>query len=211
MRIAPNHPRLRLVAIVCWILGGWWVVQLSLLNPFVYPPLLTIAVVLASSVLLAVGIAFWQLATDKRAGVVLDAKGLMLNMGHYAAFIAWENISDVGVSQHRASLLALGSNRQLGFKLRNPHAYLQSYEVRLPAAHGPLAVALRLLDWVLRPICYTAALPTVEHLERTRTRTGYDVLIPEALLGGRAEAFVEMVQHYCFDPGYRRILGKCQA
>ncbi len=208
MRIAPNHPRLRIVAIICWVLGGWWVVQLALLNPFAHTPLLTVAVVLISVVLLAVGIAFWQLATDKRAGVVLDTKGLMLNLGHSAAFVAWENIADVGVSRHCSHLLTLGSNQQLGFKLRDPDAYIQSYEVRLPAAHGPLAHLLRLLDRLLRPLQRDTKLPTAQQLARSRARTGYDVLVPEALLGGRAEAFVEMVQSYCFDPRRRQMLDK---
>jgi len=39
-------------------------------------------------------------------------------------------------------------------------------------------------------------LPTVNDLERTRTRTGYDILVPETFIGGKADAFINLVQAY---------------
>ena len=101
--------------------------------------------------LLAIGIAFWQISVDKRAGIVFDAKGLLLNLGHSSAFVAWENIERAGVSGYRASLLALGSRLQLGIRLHDVGPYVQSYEERLPAAKGVLAHGLWLLQSLLRP------------------------------------------------------------
>lgn len=204
MRIAPNHPRLRAVAFVCWALGSWWILHLGFAST--HTRLLSIALALAAIVLLAIGIAFWLLGTDRRAGVIFDSKGLMLNLGHSAAFVAWDNIAAIGVSRHRTSLLSLGSAAQLGIKLRDPQAYIQSYEERLPASNSLIARALRLLDRSLRPFRRRTAAPTVETLERTRARCGYDVLVPEALLGGKATAFVEMVESYRYDPHQRRML-----
>jgi hypothetical protein len=202
MRIAPDHPRLRAVAIGCWIFGCWWAIQLGVAS--LYTHALSIAIAFLAIVLFALGVAFWLLGTDHRAGIVFDSKGLMLNLGHSAAFIAWDNIAAIGVSRHRASLLTLGSPHQLGLKLRNPQAYIQSYEERLPASTGLFARALRLLNRALRPFEHKPSAPTLDTLSRLRDCTGYDVLVPEALLGGKAEAFVELVEVYRTDLRWNR-------
>lgn len=209
MRITPNHPRLRLIALLCWIVGSWWLTQIILLNALNPMPVLSVAILLSGAIFFAVGIAFWQLGLDQRAGIVLDRKGLMLNLGHSAAFVAWDNVAAVGVCHRRDSLLALGSRHQLGIRLQNPEAYIQSYEQRLPSASGPLAASLQTLYRTLQPLRQLdEGLPTIDHLRRTRARTGYDVVIPEAFLGGKAEAFINMIETYCYDPQQRQILGK---
>ncbi len=195
MRINPDHVRLRVVAMVCWVLAAWWIIQFgSLLS--VSPPWLVVAVALGGIVFLAVGIAFWELGTDRRAGVMLDDKGVMLNMGNYAAFITWENIAAVGVTPYRGTLLFLGSSRQLGIRLNDAEAYIQSYEERLPASHGPLGWMLRRIEGLLRSLHQHDRAPTLEGLAQIRTRTGYDVVIPETLLGGTAEAFAQLLEVY---------------
>jgi hypothetical protein len=166
-----------------------------------------VGVELLGLLLLAIGVAFWQMSVDKRAGIVFDAKGLLLNLGHSSAFIAWDNIERVGVSGYRASVLALGSRRQLGIRLRDVQAYVQSYEDRLPAAHGALAHGLRLIQSLLRPYQRLADAPILGHLTQTRAETGYDVLVPEALLGGAADAFVDLVDTYRLRSSERRTLG----
>lgn len=197
MRIQPNLSRLRIVAIVCWLLSGWWLVHIGRIETIVHTSIFLVAAILASSIFLAIGIAFWQLGTDRQAGLFLDAKGIMLNLGHYAAFVAWNNLESMGVSQHRSSLLALGSSRQLGIRLCDTDLFLQTYEERLPASHGPLGATLRLLDRLLRPWNHHRALISPEEqLRRNRERIGYDILIPEALLGKRAEEFVELASQY---------------
>jgi len=156
--------------------------------------------------LMAVGVAFWQLSSDLRAGIVFDTKGLLLNLGQSSAFITWENIERVGVSQHRSSLLTLGSLWQLGIALRDARPYLQSYETRLPAAQGVLARGLRLIERTLRPYRRVSDTPIANQLASCRLQTGYDVLIPEALLGGGADAFVDLVEAYRLRPSARRTL-----
>jgi hypothetical protein len=196
MQTQPDRTRLRIVAIVCWLLGGWLILQPTPLGWLHTGPLLAVALVLAGVIVLALGIAFWSLGTDQRAGVALDDKGLMLNLGHYAAFVAWDNIAALGVSEQRNSLLTLGSARQLGIRLHDPQRYLQSYEERLPASGGLVGLALRLLRGVLcwvRP-CHTEL--TTDDLARMRTRTGYDILIPETLLGQSSEEFLMLVQPF---------------
>jgi hypothetical protein len=208
MRISPDHPRLRLVALGCWAISGWCMLQggrLAGAGPVF--SIMVVGVLLLALLLLAVGVAFWQIGLDKRAGIVLDAKGLLLNLGHSAAFVAWENIEQVGVSSYRASVLALGSRRQLGIRLRDTSAYVQSYEDRLPAAPGPLARGLRLIQSALRPFRPIADRPIVGHLSQCRAETGYDVLVPEALLGGRATAFAELVDIYRLRSSERAVLG----
>ncbi len=209
MRITPNHPRLRLIALLCWIVGSWWLMQIVLFDAWYPTPFLPVAILVSGAIFLAVGIAFWELSLDKRAGIVLDRKGLMLNLGHSASFVAWDNVAEVGLCRRRDSLLALGSRYQLGIRLYDPAAYIQSYEQRLPSASGPLAFLLQTLYEAFRPLRQLDdGLPKIDHLRRTRARTGYDVVIPEALLGGRAEAFITMIEGYCYDPQQRHILGK---
>lgn len=203
MRIWPNYTRLRSVAIACWTFGSWWIIQLGQLNFISDSWLLFIPMALAGIILLALGIAFWELGTDRYAGILFDSKGIMLNLGHSVAFVAWDNIAEVGVSQHRKSLLDLGSSHQLGLKLHDPHAYIQSYEQRLPASQGPLGVALRFIALFLRPLRSRDVAPTPDLLARTRIDTGYDVLIPEILLGDKAEAFAELVQDWLHNPSLR--------
>jgi hypothetical protein len=208
MRISPNHPRLRLVALGCWAVSGWCMLQGGrLAGSGTFFSIMVVGVLLLALLLLAIGVAFWQIGLDKRAGIVFDTKGLLLNLGHSAAFIAWENIDRVGVSSYRASVLALGSRRQLGIRLRNPDAYVQSYEDRLPAAPGPLASGLRLIQSILRPFRPIADQPIVGQLSQYRAETGFDVLVPEALLGGRASAFAELVDIYRLRSSERQVLG----
>jgi|GEM_PF-1180988 len=202
MRIAPDHPRLRVVAVACLAVGGWLLLQPGLLAS---GALLSSALFVAAALVLAVGVSFWLLGTDRRAGVLFDSKGLSLNLGHSAAFVSWENIAAVGVSQRRASLLALGSRGQVGIRLHRPAEYLQSYEHRLPASRGLLAAALRLLHAVLAG-GGPGPTPTSATLARARRRTGYDILIPEALLGGQAAAFVGLVETYRASPAQRNVL-----
>lgn len=211
MRIAPNHPRLRIVAVACWALGGWLLLQPGVLVATSFGQLLSAALVIAAALVLAFGVAFWLLGTDRRAGIVFDSKGLTLNLGHSASFVSWENIAAVGVSEHRANLFSLGSRSQIGIRLHRPEEYLQSYEARLPASRGLIAAALRLVQRVLRLAQRTPEAPSLNDLAQMRRRTGYDLIIPEALLGGRAAAFVEIVEAYRTSPAERRALGPYSA
>lgn len=202
MRVAPNHPRLRTIALACWALGAWWIVQIGLLSPTLFSPWMIILMTLTGVLLLALGVAFWALSGDRRAGVVFDSKGLLLNLGSSASFVGWENIERLGISARRSSWLSVGSARALGIRLRDSAAYLQSYEARLPAADGPLGGTLRLLQRLLARAGVVGRSPSAADLARTRGRTGYDVVIPEALLGGAAGAFVELAEQYRRDlPG----------
>lgn len=202
MRIAPDRPRLRLVALSCWAIGGWWLLQTCLLAPVCATPLLAAASIILGAMLLATGTAFWLLANDRRAGVSFDRKGLSLNLGHSSAFVSWDNIAALGVTRRRVSLLALGSRSQLGIRLHNPEQYLQSYETRVPAAPGPFAAATRLVARISRGQggVREPGLATVAALRR---RTGYDILVPEAQLGGRATAFVTLLESYRLHPASR--------
>src|SRR3954451_19378787 len=137
MRITPNQSRLRVVALGCWVLSGWCIVYGgSLFVGHTATRLLILCIILLSLLGLAVGVAFWLLSSDRQAGITFDSKGMLLNLGHSSAFISWANIERVGVTAHRDSLLAIGSARQIGIALRNPRAYIQTYEERLPATRG---------------------------------------------------------------------------
>jgi hypothetical protein len=168
--------------------------------------LLALSVELLALFALAIGVAFWLLSSDRQASITLDGKGLLLNLGHSSAFICWANIERVGVTARRDSLLTLGSSRQIGMALRDPQAYIQSYEERLPAAHGLLAQGIRMIDSVLRPWRHVSDAPITAQLAACHIQTGYHVLVPEALLGGTAEAFVELVDTYRLLPSARRSL-----
>lgn len=206
MRIAPNHSRLRLVALACWAFGAWWMLQpLLLLAARGRSSALALAVIALAVLLFAIGAAFWLLAADRRAGISFDRKGVALNLGHSAAFVGWENIASLGVSRSRSSLFALGSRGQLGIRLHNPEQYLQSYETRMPAATGPLARGVRLVEGLLRS-GGPAPEPGLDAVEALRRRTGYHILIPEAQLGGRIEAFVALLEIYRASPEERRCL-----
>lgn len=197
MRISPNHPRLRVVALACWATGGFCLVHggfFSVNAPALLA--LTVSTQLLGFILFAIGIAFWLLSADQRAGVVFDQKGLLLNLGNSSSFVSWENIEHAGVSSHRSQLLAIGSRRQFGIALRDPARYVQSYEARLPAAHGLLARALRLIDSILRHFRTANDQPLINQLAQNRAQTGFDVLVPETLLGGRADTFAEIVEAY---------------
>lgn len=206
MRIAPNLPRLRAIALGCWAVGGWCIVYGARLagEPFGMPLLLSAE--LLGLLLLAIGLAFWLLSNDYRAGIVFDAKGILLNLGHSAAFIGWDNIARIGVTQRRDSLLAIGSRRQIGIRLREVEQYVQSYEQRLPAARGVFGRAVGLLAQTLRPQHQADDYVLREHLSNCRAQTNYDVLIPEALLGGKAEAFAALLECYRLQPDERRTL-----
>ena len=203
MRIVPDHSRLRIVALVCWAFGAWWMLQPGLLAEAGRPPMLAVAGALLAILCLALGVAFWLLGNDRQAGISLDRKGLMLNLGHSSAFITWDNIASLGVCRGHMSLLALGSSSQLGIRLYHPEHYLQSYEARLPASAGLLAQAVRLVRALTGG---ASAEPGLNTLEDLRQRTGYDVLIPEAQLGGRAQAFVKILEAYKASPEQRRSL-----
>ncbi len=205
MRIAPDHPRLRIIAIACWALGAWLIIQSSQIILVSQQRLLTVTTFVAAILIFALGITFWLLGTDRRAGVVFDAKGLMLNLGHSAAFVGWDNIVEVGVSARRRSLLAIGSRRQLGIRLQHPEAYIQSYEMRLPASRGLLASLVRLTQFMLKPFTTQIHAPTLADLAQHRRQTGYDLLIPETQLGGRAGAFLTIVETYRANPRQRRM------
>jgi hypothetical protein len=208
MRITPNHPRLRLVALGCWAVSGWCIIQgAQLAGDHPALSIMVVGVELLALLLLAFGVAFWQISADKRAGIVFDTKGLLLNLGNSSAFIAWENIERVGVSSYRIRVLSIGSRRQLGIRLRDTTAYVQSYEDRLPAAQGLLARGLRLVQSLLRPYQRVADTSIVSYLAQCRAGTGYDVLVPEALLGGTAEAFVDLLDTYRLRSSERQTLG----
>lgn len=206
MRIAPDHPRLRIVAVACLALGAWLIIQSPPIVPTSLGQLLPAALFIAAALLFALGIAFWLLGTDRRAGVVFDSKGLMLNLGHSAAFVSWDNIAAVGVTKRRYNLLTIGSPHQLGIRLHRPNEYLQSYEMRLPASNGILGHLIRLIRRTLAPVGARAQAPTPAMLEAQRRQTGYDLLIPEAQLGGRAGAFQVIVETYRNNPQQRRAL-----
>jgi hypothetical protein len=156
-----------------------------------------------SSFCFAVGIGFWLLGTDHRAGVVLDPKGIMLNLGQFAAFVSWDNIAEIAPTYQRSSLLSLGSSRQIGLRLYDIDSYLQSYEPRLPASRGFFAQLVRALR---SQVARQDHVPSSKQLARFRHRTGFDLIIPEAQLGGRAEAFVELIEVYRYNPRQRREL-----
>ena len=206
MRIIPNQPRLRAIALSCWALGGWCIVYSGRLLAEHTAALLVLSVDLLALLVLAIGVAFWLLSSDRQAGITFDSKGLLLNLGHSSAFISWANIERVGVTARRDSLLTLGSSRQIGIALRDPQAYLQTYEERLPAARGVLARAMRLIDSALRPWRHISDAPIIAQLTAHHTQTGYHVLVPEALLGGSAQAFVELAELYRLRPSARRTL-----
>lgn len=186
MRILPNLPRLRIVAAGCLAIGSWLILQPGKLLVASHSQLLAAILVIAAALFFALGLTFWMLGTDYQAGVVLDRKGITLNLGHSASFIAWDNIAAVGVSSDRTSLFALGSRNQLGIRLHHSETYLQSYEGRIPAARSTLGWLLRQLRRWLGEAdpAITAA------LESTRRRTGYDLVIPESQLGRRASTLV---------------------
>lgn len=200
MYITPHFARFRTVALVSWVLAVWFMAQDKIVTQHGYYPLLTISIVFLACILTAIGVAFWPLSKDRRAGVVLDSKGMLLNLGHCAAFISWSNIAHVGISTQHRSLLTLGSRRQLGIILHDIQPYVQSYEKRMPAASGILAYLLRQLAQLLNPCYCTSDGALVAHLSTNRAATGYDVLIPEAFLGGEAEAVAQLIERYRHEP-----------
>ena len=206
MRITPNQPRLRAIALGCWALGGWCIVYGGRLLAGRTATLLVLSVELLALLVLAIGVAFWLLSSDRQAGITFDSKGVLLNLGHSSAFISWANIERVGVTARRDSLLTLGSSRQVGIALRDPQAYIQTYEERLPAARGLLARGMRLIDLALRPARHMSDAPIAAQLAACQAQAGYHVLVPEALLGGTAGAFVELVESYRLRPSARRTL-----
>lgn len=205
MRIMPNLARLRVIALACWAIGAWCILQSGLLatQHGSLAPLLGVSTAMLGILLFALGVGFWPLGNDRQANITFDAKGLQINLGYHTAYIAWDMIERVGVTTHRSSVMALGSTCQLGIALRVAQPYLQSYEERLPAARGALSSALWALAWrpVRREDAALAALLTAN-----RAATGYDVLVPEAFLGGQAQRFAELVEYYHRWPSVRRTL-----
>ena len=61
---------------------------------------------------------------------------------------------------------------------------------------GPLGSSLRWLVRLIRPAQSVEKLPTTGELARVRARTGYDILVPETFLGGKADSFVRLVHAY---------------
>src|SRR5690348_6933793 len=105
MRIIPDQPRLRAIALGCWVLSGWCIVYGGrLLAGYTVVSLLAVSVELLGLLGLALGVAFWLLGNDRQAGITFDSKGLLLNLGHSSAFISWSNIERVGVTARRDSL-----------------------------------------------------------------------------------------------------------
>ena len=207
MRIIPNLSRLRVIALSCWVLSSWCIVYGSrLFAGQTATLLLMLCIALLGLLGLAVGVAFWLLSTDQQAGITFDSKGLLLNLGHSSSFINWSNIERVGMTSRRDSLLTIGSARQIGITLRDSQAYIQSYEDRLPATRGVLARGIRLLDTALRPWRPMSDAPIAARLATCHAQTGYHVLVPEALLGGSAAAFVELIDTYRLQPSERRML-----
>jgi hypothetical protein len=207
MRIIPNQPRLRVIALGCWVLSGWCIVYGGML--FAGPTatmLLVLCIELLAALGLAVGVTFWLLSSDQQASITFDSKGMLLNLGHSSSFISWANIERMGVTSRRDSVLAIGSARQVGIALRNPQDYIQTYEDRLPATRGVFARGIRLIDAALRPWLHASDAPITARIAACHTQTGYHVLVPEALLGGTAEAFVKLLDAYRLQPSERRSL-----
>jgi hypothetical protein len=207
MRIIPNQPRLRAIALGCWVLSGWCIVYGGSLFA---GPTTTLLLVLCIELLalfgLAVGVAFWLLSSDRQASITLDSKGMMLNLGHSSAFISWANIERLGVTTRRDSVLALGSARQVGIALRSSQDYIQTYEARLPATRGVFARGIWLIDTALRPWRHVSDAPIAARMATCHAQTGYHVLVPEALLGGKAEALVKLLDAYRLHPSERHTL-----
>ena len=108
MRIIPNLSRLRVIALGCWVLSSWCIVYGgSLFAGHTATTLLMLCILLLALLGLAVGVAFWLLSSDRQAGITLDSKGMLLNLGHSSAFISWNNIDRVGVTARRDSLLTI--------------------------------------------------------------------------------------------------------
>jgi hypothetical protein len=207
MRIIPNLSRLRVIALGCWVLSSWCIIYGGkLFAGHTASLLLILCIALLGLLALAVGVAFWLLSSDRQAGITFDSKGMLLNLGHSSSFINWINIERVGVTARRDSVLTIGSARQIGITLRDPQAYIQSYEDRLPATRGVLARGIGLLDTALRPWQRMSDAPIAARLAACHAQTGYHVLVPEALLGGSAAAFVELIDMYRLQPAERRML-----
>jgi hypothetical protein len=207
MRIMPNHSRLRVTALGCWVVSCWCIVYGgNLFAGHSATVLLMLCVELLAFLGLAVGVAFWLLSNDRQASITFDGKGMLLNLGNSSAFISWANIECVGVTARRDSLLAIGSARQVGIALRSSQAYIQTYEDRLPATRGALARGVQLIDTALRPWRRASDAPIAARLATCHAQTSYHVLVPEALLGGTAEAFATLVETYQLHPSERRAL-----
>jgi hypothetical protein len=207
MRIIPNLSRLRVIALGCWVVSCWCIIYGgSLFAGHTATMLLLLCIELLALLGLAVGVAFWLLSTDQQAGITFDSKGMLLNLGHSSAFINWANIERVGVTARRDSLLTIGSARQIGIALRNPQDYIQTYEDRLPTARSLLTRGVRLLDAALRPWRCVSDAPIAARLATCHAQTSYHVLVPEALLGGSADAFVELIDMYRLQPSERGML-----
>jgi hypothetical protein len=207
MRIIPNQPRLRVIALGCWVLSGWCIVYGgSLFAGHTATMLLVLCIELLALFGLAVGVAFWLLSSDRQASITFDSKGMVLNLGHSSSFISWANMERVGVTTRRDSVLSIGSARQVGITLRDSQAYIQTYEDRLPATRGVLARGIGLIDTALRPWRHVNDAPIIARIATCHTQTGYHVLIPEALLGGSAEGFVNLIDTYRLQPLERRTL-----
>lgn len=191
MRTSFNSRRLGIVALALGALAAICALAAVLL-PIQGP--LPLAGLALASLLAAVALRFWALSRDRRAGVIVDSKGLLLNLGHSSAFISWANIERAGTSTRVTSVLTIGSRRQLGIALRDVRPYIQSYEERLPSGSGALFGALRQLQRLGVARHQLADEELALHLAVSRRRTGFDVIIPEALLGQPASVFVELIE-----------------
>jgi hypothetical protein len=206
MRIMPNRPHLRTIALGCWVLSSWFIVYGGILFARHQATTLLLCIELLASLGFAVGMAFWLLSNDQQTSITFDSKGMLLNLGHSSSFISWDNMERVGVTSRRDSLLTIGSAHQVGIALRNPQEYIQTYEERLPHRRGALARAVWQIGTLLQPWQRTLDAPIAARIATCHAQTGYHVLVPEALLGGRADAFVKLIDTYRLYPAQRRAL-----
>jgi hypothetical protein len=207
MRIIPNQPRLRVIALGCWVLSGWCIIYGGLLfSRHTVTTLLMLCIELLALLGLAIGMAFWLLSSDPQASITFDSTGMLHNLGHSSSFIRGYNLERVGVTARRDSVLTIGSARQVGIELRNAQDYIQTYEERLPARRGLLARGVWLISTLLRPWQRAYDAPIAARVAACHAQTGYDVLVPETLLGGTADAFVKLIDTYRLQPAERRAL-----
>lgn len=203
MRITPNHPHLRLIALCCWVAASASTITgKRLILSGADQSALGVGYTILGCLIAAVGVAFWLIGKDARAGIIFDSKGLMLNLGYSSSFVAWRNIERVGLSRRSAGLFSLGSTRHFGIVLKDPEPYIQSYEERLPASTGLAASVLRLIAdaFAALPGAQRASAPTEQQLADCHRHTGYHILVPEAFLGGKAADFVQLVEQYRRSP-----------
>ena len=98
MRTTANTNRLRATALLLLALG---VCAPFLGVTLAVPLVLLLAGNVLGLLLLTIGLAFWSLSRDQNAGILVDGKGLLLNLGGSSSFIAWDTIERAGMSGGR--------------------------------------------------------------------------------------------------------------